>query len=128
LKLDSLDENVIPIQPRTQTTRVSVQQKKGPLASRTIKHKQFPLTPAYAFTDYRAQGQTIAVVIIDIASPPTGSLNLFNICMALLRSSGRENIWFLRDFNPDILLQGHSAELLAEDDKLEKIEKETCKE
>ncbi|KAJ3796033.1 hypothetical protein GGU11DRAFT_789833, partial [Lentinula aff. detonsa] len=71
------------------------------------------------------QGQTIAPIIIHIASPPTGSLNLFNIYVALSRSSGRENIWLLQDFN--ILLQGHSAELLAEDDKLEKIEKETCK-
>ncbi|KAJ3995131.1 hypothetical protein F5050DRAFT_1574222, partial [Lentinula boryana] len=61
------------------------------------------LTLAYAFTDYRAQGQTIAPVIIDIASPPTGSLNLFNIYVAL------------------------SRKLLAEDDKLEKIEKETRK-
>ncbi|KAJ3995759.1 hypothetical protein F5050DRAFT_1572918 [Lentinula boryana] len=86
---------------------ISVQQKKGPLVSRTIKHKQFPLTLAYVFTDYRAQGQTIALVIIDIASPPTGSLNLFNIYVALSHR--------------------HSAELLAEDDKLEKIENETRK-
>ncbi|KAJ3715634.1 hypothetical protein DFJ43DRAFT_1007144, partial [Lentinula guzmanii] len=49
------------------------------------------------------QGQTIAPIIIHIASPPNGSLNLFNIYVALLRK------------------------LLAEDDKLEKIEKETCK-
>ncbi|KAJ3742586.1 hypothetical protein DFH05DRAFT_1501330 [Lentinula detonsa] len=107
--------------------RISVQQKKGPPASCTVKRKQFPLTLAYAFTDCRVQGQTIAPVIIDIASPPTGSLNLFNIYVALSRSSGRENIRLLRDFNPDVLLQGHSAELLAEDDKLEKIEKETRK-
>ncbi|KAJ3730299.1 hypothetical protein C8R42DRAFT_553314, partial [Lentinula raphanica] len=49
------------------------------------------LTLAYAFTDYRAQGQTIVPVIIDIASPPTGALNLFNIYVALSRSSGRDN-------------------------------------
>ena len=36
------------------------------------QHRQFPVTLAYAFTDYRSQGQTIPHVIIDIASPPTG--------------------------------------------------------
>ncbi|KIJ58098.1 hypothetical protein HYDPIDRAFT_34496 [Hydnomerulius pinastri MD-312] len=31
-----------------------------------------PLTPAYAFTDYRSQGQTISHVLTDISTPPTG--------------------------------------------------------
>ncbi|KAJ3729826.1 hypothetical protein C8R42DRAFT_570361 [Lentinula raphanica] len=84
--------------------RISVQQKKGPPVSRTVKRKQFPLTLAYAFTDYRAQGQTIVPVIIDIASPPTGALNLFNIYVALSRSSGRDSIQLLRDFDPTISL------------------------
>ncbi|KIM52990.1 hypothetical protein SCLCIDRAFT_1223254, partial [Scleroderma citrinum Foug A] len=43
------------------------------------KHRQFPVTPAYAFMDYRSQGQTIPHVIVDIASPPTGGLSLFNL-------------------------------------------------
>ncbi|KAJ3994071.1 hypothetical protein F5050DRAFT_1576334 [Lentinula boryana] len=46
------------------------------------------------------KGKPFAPVIIDIASPPTGSLNLFNIYVALSHR--------------------HSAELLAEDDQLEK--------
>ncbi|KAJ7770381.1 hypothetical protein B0H14DRAFT_2383013, partial [Mycena olivaceomarginata] len=47
---------------------------------------------AYAFTDYRSQGQTIPYVLVDIASPPTGKLSLFNLYVALSRSSGRETI------------------------------------
>ncbi|KAI6019201.1 hypothetical protein EDC04DRAFT_2576003 [Pisolithus marmoratus] len=46
-----------------------------------------PLTPAYAFTDYRSQGQTIKHAIIDIGMPPTGGLTPFNIYVALLLSS-----------------------------------------
>ena len=34
---------------------------------------------AYAFTDFRSQGQTINQVIIDIAPPPRGTLSLFNL-------------------------------------------------
>jgi hypothetical protein len=29
---------------------------------------------AYAFTDFKAQGQTIEHVIMDLAQPPTGTL------------------------------------------------------
>ncbi|KAF8478323.1 hypothetical protein JB92DRAFT_2601607, partial [Gautieria morchelliformis] len=51
------------------------------------------LTAAYAFTDYRSQGQTLPCVIVDIATPPTGGLTPFNAYVALSRSSGSE---FLR--------------------------------
>ncbi|OAX36992.1 hypothetical protein K503DRAFT_694053, partial [Rhizopogon vinicolor AM-OR11-026] len=40
------------------------------------------ITPAYAFTDYRSQGQTISHTIIDIGTPPTGGLMPFNYCEA----------------------------------------------
>ncbi|KAI0257795.1 hypothetical protein BC834DRAFT_838987, partial [Gloeopeniophorella convolvens] len=40
------------------------------------------------FTDYRAQGQTIPKVVVDIAPPPTGaSLSMFSMYVALSRSS-----------------------------------------
>ncbi|KAF9778435.1 hypothetical protein BJ322DRAFT_1014701 [Thelephora terrestris] len=47
--------------------------------SRTVTRTQFPITGADSFTDYRAQGQTIPYVIIDIAPPPTSGLSLFNL-------------------------------------------------
>ncbi|KAF8425806.1 hypothetical protein L210DRAFT_3370064, partial [Boletus edulis BED1] len=40
------------------------------------------LTPAYAFTDYRSQGQTTSHAIIEIGTPPSGSLTPFNIYVA----------------------------------------------
>ncbi|KAJ8590088.1 hypothetical protein M405DRAFT_687412, partial [Rhizopogon salebrosus TDB-379] len=47
------------------------------------------ITAAYASTDYRAQGQTIGHVLVDIATPPTGGLNLFNLYVALSRKDDR---------------------------------------
>ncbi|KAI0245278.1 hypothetical protein BJV78DRAFT_1139636, partial [Lactifluus subvellereus] len=47
------------------------------------------ITPAYTFTNYCSQGQTISHVIVDLASPPLGSLSLFNVYVALSRSSGQ---------------------------------------
>ncbi|KAI6094486.1 hypothetical protein EDD16DRAFT_1503069 [Pisolithus croceorrhizus] len=52
---------------------------------RIIKQQQFPITSAYALTDYRLQGQTIPYTIVDIAKPPTSVLTLFNLYVALLR-------------------------------------------
>lgn len=51
--------------------------------SMMVSRTQLPITAAYAFTDYRAQGQTIAPVIVDIGCPPTGGITPFNMYVAL---------------------------------------------
>ncbi|KAE9397673.1 hypothetical protein BT96DRAFT_1035201, partial [Gymnopus androsaceus JB14] len=74
--------------------------------------------------------QTLVPVILDVASPPGGSLDLFNIYVALSRGSGRKTIWFrlLRMFDEKLSLQGHLPELLEEGDRLEELnEKRRCK-
>jgi voltage-gated potassium channel Kch len=79
------------------------------------------MTAAYGFTDYYSQGQTLPYVIIDIVSPPTGALDLFNLYVALSRSSGRSSIRLLRDFEDKLFLKSHDVALLAED-RLEKLD------
>ncbi|KAF5370268.1 hypothetical protein D9758_006876 [Tetrapyrgos nigripes] len=81
-KLAGLDKNVIPIEPTSQKIYLKIQRGKK-IVSRTLIRKQFSMTSAYAFTDYRSQGQTILYVLIDIGKPPTGKLNLFNLYVAL---------------------------------------------
>ncbi|KAJ7810520.1 hypothetical protein B0H14DRAFT_2863487 [Mycena olivaceomarginata] len=83
------------------------------------------MTGAYAFTDYRSQGQMIPYVLVDIASPPSGTLSLFNLYVALSRSSGRESIRLLRDFNDELFMQAHDPRLLEEDDRLESLNSRT---
>ena len=125
--LEGLQEAVIPVEPMTQTLQIQLAGKDGKTIRRTVKRRQFPVTPAYAFTDYRAQGQTIPYVIVDIATPPTGGLNLFNLYVALSRSSGRSSIRLLRDFDSKVFQAAHSADLLAEDDRLKALDAETQK-
>lgn len=79
---------------------------------RSVRRGQFPMTPVYAFTDYRSQGQTLPYVIVDIATPPSGGLNLFNLYVALSRSSGRSSICLLRDFDNEVFQKSHCSELL----------------
>ena len=69
-QLTGLEECIIPIEPRTQTFQVKCEQSNGQQVTKTIKRRQFPMTAAYAFTDYCSQGQTIPYVLVDIATPP----------------------------------------------------------
>lgn len=124
-KLEYLDPGVIPIRPILQTMRINVRGPNGRTKIRTVKRSQYPMTLAYAFTDYRSQGQTIRFVIVDIARPPTGSLSLFHMYVALSRSSGRGTIRLLRKPDKEVLRGGHSPELLAEDDRLKEMDETT---
>ncbi|KIJ11326.1 hypothetical protein PAXINDRAFT_84687 [Paxillus involutus ATCC 200175] len=71
------------------------------------------MTATYAFTDYHSQGQTIPHVLVDITSPPSGVLNLFNLYVALSRNKAFQ--------------VSHSPELLAEDDRLQELDVKTKK-
>ncbi|KIK17017.1 hypothetical protein PISMIDRAFT_685755 [Pisolithus microcarpus 441] len=124
-QLPGLDACVIPMEPVCKSHRIRYKTSEGSDATRTVKQHQFPMTSAYAFTDYCVQGQTLPYVIVDIAKPPSGGLNLFNLYVALSRSSGRETIRLLRDFEDTLFKSTHAADLLAEDDRLLLLDGET---
>lgn len=84
----------------------------------SVTRKQFSLTPAYASTDYRAQGQTLSKVVVDIHPPPTGgSLTNFKIYLALSRSRGRDGIRLLRAYDRDAMLKQIPSFLAEEDEQ-----------
>ena len=118
--LKGLSRNVIPIIPVKKTFTINKGSSKI-----TINRTQLPLTLAYAFTDYRSQGQTLQPVMIDIGPPPYGHLTPFNVYVALSRGTGRDNIRLLRDFD-ETLLQHHPSEFLRlEDERLDRLNKTT---
>jgi hypothetical protein len=119
-QLEGLDENIIPVEMATRTFQIKVRGNGGQYSTRTVRRRQFPMTAAYCFTDYRSQGQTIPYVIVDIATPPTGTLSLFNLYVALSRSSGRSSIRLLRDFDNELFQKSHDTALMEEDDRLER--------
>lgn len=118
--LDGLSPNVIPIVPVKKTFTIT---KNGTKVS--VTRSQLPLTLAYAFTDYRSQGQTLQPVLVDIAPPPYGHLTPFNIYVALSRGTGRDNIRLLRDFDHTLLQQHPSEFLRLEDERLQKLNEST---
>ncbi|KAI6011526.1 hypothetical protein BKA83DRAFT_4382230 [Pisolithus microcarpus] len=97
--LQGLEPSVIPVEPAVKTYSIQYVNSQGTPVTHRVQHLQYPVTPAFAFTDYRSQGQTLSHVIVDISRPPMGGLNLFNLYVALSRSSGHETIRLLRDFD-----------------------------
>jgi hypothetical protein len=71
--------------------------------------------------------EVFLIDLVDIASPLTRKLSLFNLYVALSRNSGRETICLLRDFNDQLFTQAHDLMLLAEDDRLEDLNKQTIR-
>ncbi len=125
-QLEGLPPGVIPVEPIKQSMQITLERDGAAPLKRSVTRSQFPMTPAYAFTDYRSQGQTIPTVLVDLKSPPPPApLTLFNLYVALSRSSGRGSIRLLRDFEDKPFLDQHVPELLAEDARLEKLDRET---
>ena len=120
-KFPSLPEGTIPIFPT---------KKKFKLGGRSgvrIKREQFALTPAYAFTDFKSQGQTIESVIVNLAKPPSGNLTGFHAYVSLSRSHGQGTIWLLQDFDERLFTKHPNKYLQKEDARLEQLENETKK-
>lgn len=53
--LDGLEERVIPLQAVTQKMRTIVDEGRGKHKIQTVTRQQYPVTAAYAFTDYQSQ-------------------------------------------------------------------------
>jgi len=119
--LNGLQPGVLPITPLSRTFTISA--SNG--SKSTVTRQQLPITPAYAFTDYRSQGQTIEYCIVDIGTPPTGRLTPFNVYVALSRSRGKSTIRLLRDFDDKLFTQHPSEYLRKEDLRLEKMDQKT---
>ena len=118
-KFPGLPDGIIPIFPTRRRFRI------GGKSGLLIHREQYALTPAYAFTDFKSQGQTIESVIVDLAKPPSGKLDAFHSYVALSRSRGRPTIRLLWDFDEKIFTVHPNEYLRKEDIRLEMLEKET---
>jgi hypothetical protein len=112
--LDNLNSGLIPIFPSEAKFNVGRNSEK-----RRVTRRQPAITAAYAFTDYRSQGQTIEHVIVDLGKPPGGGLTGFNAYVALSRSRGRDTVRLLREFDTQMFTQHPCDDLRVEDERLQ---------
>ena len=92
-----------------------------------IKRTQFPLTPAYSFTSYKAQGATLNKVIIDLDKHNNRSYDFAFVYVSLSRVRSLKDLLILRSFPKDILKIKLSDDLILEMKRLENLEQETLK-
>ena len=119
-QLEGLEEHVVPIISISKTFTITINGQK-----QKIMRFQLPMTAAYAFTDYCAQGQTINPALLNIAPPPSGILILFNTYVALLWGQSCKTIQLLWDVDDKILTQHLSEFLRLEDERLDELDKIT---
>lgn len=116
-----LEQGVVPIIPIR--NRFQVKLPSGKKIS--LWQEQLPLTPAYAFTDYCSQGQTIPDVIVDLATPPFGGRTPFNVYMALSRSRTTDQARLLRNLDSRLFTTPPDEHLAEEDARLERLNRDT---
>ncbi|KAJ2912091.1 hypothetical protein MD484_g8323, partial [Candolleomyces efflorescens] len=121
LKFPGLEPGIIPITPSSDSFPVTTAAKY----KTTILRRQYALTGAYAFTDFKAQGQTLEKAIVDIATPPGGRQTPFNIYVALSRGRGRDSLRILRNFDHELFTRHPSEELRSEMARLEELDAAT---
>ncbi|KAF8817657.1 hypothetical protein BYT27DRAFT_7074195 [Phlegmacium glaucopus] len=116
ITFEGIAKGIIPILPSMVGFRVEVEGEQVKL-----ERRQIAIVPGYAFTDYKAQGQTMECVIVDIAKPPCGRLSPFSVYVALSRSRGRNTIRILRDFDPALFMHHPSEDLRIDMARLERL-------
>ncbi len=93
----------------------------------SVVRRQYAVTGGYAFTDFKAQGQTIEVVIIDLRDTPTGKISPFSAYVALSRSRGRNTIRLLGDFDERLFKRHPNQDLAVEMERLGSLAENTAK-
>ncbi|KAI5984255.1 hypothetical protein EDC04DRAFT_2834046 [Pisolithus marmoratus] len=118
---DGLQKDEVPVMPIVQHFYI------GEKPRTRISRQQLPVTAAYAFTDYKSQGDTISHCIVDIGKTANFALTPFNAYVALSRSRGRDNIRLLRDFENSLFTSHPSEDLRIEEERLERLAQKTRK-
>jgi ATP-dependent exoDNAse (exonuclease V) alpha subunit len=90
-----------------------------------VNQRQYPICAGYAFTDHKAQGQTLEYVYMDIGTTNKFPVTLFATYVALSHSRGRDTIRLLRDFDNTIFTRHPSEDLQKEDERLRWLSKNT---
>lgn len=106
IQIPGLPENVVPIWPESFRYDVG--------HGRWAKLRQFPVTLAYAITDFKCQGQTYEWLRVDIKKPQTGAASVMSPYVQLSRVQSLQRLSILRPFDPDDLRVPIPKELIEE--------------
>jgi hypothetical protein len=105
ITLPGLPLSVLPIEAKTFTYRSG---------KRKATFHQFPVTLAYAITDYKCQSLTLEQVVIDLKHPSTGFAPAASTYVQLSRCRSLDRLSIIHPFDPSELTMKLSRELTDE--------------
>jgi hypothetical protein len=106
IRVSSLPSAVVPIKPEEFTHYDG----HGGI----VKLQQFPVTLAYAITDYKCQSKTLEYVVVDLKKPSRGMSASTAAYVQLSRATSLDRVSILRPFNIDELTAPLPQELIDE--------------
>lgn len=118
IQVPGLPIGIVPILPVNTSFKYTSSDNTN---SYTFRRTQLPIVPAYAFTDYKSQGRTLAKAIIDIA----GCLTLQSLYVMLSRVGSLEDVAVLRFFPQSKIYTRLSLAFRNEFERLRRIEEHT---
>lgn len=128
-QLAGLPEDHVVIEPRKGTATIVEKYRdannRQRNKNRTYSFHQLPISPAFAVTDYRSQGDTRERVIVDIDTPPFGTIDPAAAYVAISRVTSLEGLAILRDFDVENLRRGMRSSISGEYDRLRVLERST---
>ena len=81
---------------------------------KNVTLEQFPVTLAYAITDYKCQGRTFPWVIVDLKRPRRGRSSAMSAYVQLSRAIALERVSIIRPFDDKDLREPLEPELVKE--------------
>lgn len=109
----NLPPNIVPIVP--QTTSIKYTSDTG--LTFPISGSQLPLLPAYAYTDYKSQGRSLASVIVDL----NGCRSLQSFYVTLSRATSLRTVAVLRSFKARTMTARLGEDFRGEFERLEML-------
>ncbi len=123
-KLVGLPTDVVPVFPNGTYFKWTRRRatKTVPADFDNVARLQPPILPAYAYTDYKAQGRSLDAAIVDLDS----CFSLQGAYVMLSRVRTLDGLAVLRPFRPRKIEADISAELRAEFDRLDRLDEATA--
>jgi hypothetical protein len=118
---EGLPPNHIPIYPIKLTCTHTIRSRDGSKIQHRFKRYQLPITPAFAFTDFKCQGRTLKKGIVDIS----GARASTSAYVMLSRVQNLNDLLILRPYNESVLNMKISPGLQAELNRLKKCAQDT---
>ena len=116
------EDDIVPIFPETSSFSW-IRRTAAGIEHCTVSRTQIPLLPAYAYTDYKAQGRSLSAAIVD----PKSASSLQGVYVMLSRLKNMNGLALLRPFPTNKINQRISQELREELRRLEILNEATLK-